>query len=233
MRIGLCDDEPLVLQNLSRLVKECMEELGMIGKLGMFHSAVELLEEEHFAELELLFLDLAMPKMDGIEAGRQLRRLGSDCKIIVSTNMEERYKEAFQIQAFRFVTKPFQKAEIKEVLRAAWQEGAGSEEIELYEQRNLHTMRQKEIAYARSVNGAVECFAGKRVFRKEISLKELEQMLDQRLFYRISKQYLVNMGKIGRYCEGKVLIQGKELKVAVRRRKEFEKAYVEFELNHG
>ncbi len=67
----------------------------------------------------------------------------------------------------------------------------------------------------------------------EGSLSEMEGILDSRLFYKISKQYIVNLRVISKYQDEKVTIQGTELKVSVRRKKDFEKAYQMFQIKYS
>ena len=66
----------------------------------------------------------------------------------------------------------------------------------------------------------------------ERSLSELEGILDSRLFYKISKQYIVNLKEIDEYSNGRVTIRETELKVSVRRKKEFEKIYHMFQIKY-
>lgn len=79
------------------------------------YSAQELLSFQK--EIDFLLLDIDMPKMDGIAAARILNARGIDYKIVMLTSKSERFKEAFRIGAFRFVTKP-----VSEELRFVYME---------------------------------------------------------------------------------------------------------------
>lgn len=68
MHIGICDDEIAELQSLKRMIESYCDAHGLEAEIHLFASGVELLSEsEH---LDLLFLDIAMPGVDGIEAGQ-------------------------------------------------------------------------------------------------------------------------------------------------------------------
>ena len=90
--------------------------------------------------------------------------------------------------------------------------------------------QQKSVLYVYSCNSEVEIYLDKGIFRKKSSLSEMEGVLDNRLFYRVSKQYIVNMSRINSYQKGIITIRGTEIKVSVRRKKEFEKAYMCFKI---
>ena len=72
MHIGICDDEIAELQSLKRMIESYCDAHGLEAEIHLFASGVELLSEsEH---LDLLFLDIAMPGVDGIEAGKRFRK---------------------------------------------------------------------------------------------------------------------------------------------------------------
>ena len=71
-----------------------------------------------------------------------------------------------------------------------------------------------------------------RILRKDCSLSELEQELSKELFFRVSRQYIVNLGKITEYAKGSIHIQGKKILISRRRKKEFEQAYLEYDLRY-
>ena len=63
-------------------------------------------------------------------------------------------------------------------------------------------------------------------------MKELENQLDKRLFFRIHRKYIVNMAQIRQYRDGKVQMRDADFPVSRRRKKEFEQAYMEFDLKY-
>lgn len=230
IKIGICDDEKIVLSILGTLVEQCLDELEEEGQIVTFDSGEKLLEEVE--SLNVLFLDIEMPGLDGIEIGNRIQKQNLDCKIILATSRQERFKEAFKINAFRFVTKPFQKNEVREALEDVFQTRVGMEKIEVYRDRVSYTFCQKDIMYIEPVDSSVEFVLKEGVFRKEISLKELEAILDDRLFFRVNKQCIVNMRYVEAYKNGVIQVWEAEIRVSVRRKKEFEKAYMVFDINY-
>ncbi len=232
IKIGICDDEKIVLSVLGTLVKQSLEELEEGGKIINFHSGEELLEEAE--KLDVLFLDIEMPGLDGIEVGSQIQKRNLDCKVIMATSRQDRFKEAFKINAFRFITKPFQKSEVKESLEDVLKTRVGMEKIEVYRERVPYKLYQKDIMYMEAVDSSVEFVLRDGVFRKETSLKQLEKELDDRLFFRVNKQYIVNMKYIDihTYKDGIIQVGAAKIRVSVRKKKEFEKAYTVYDINY-
>lgn len=231
IKTGICDDKKRSLTLLEGTISECLKELETAAEIFTYDSGKDLLKD--YEQLDLIFLDIEMPEMDGIETGKIIREKGYAGKIIMASANTEKFKEAFTIDTFRFVSKPFQKEEVMEALKDYIETRLGTEEIKVHRKRNEFVFYQKEILYVYAVNSSIELCMRNGIYRMEGSLSELEGILDPRLFYKISKQYIVNLKEISKYQDEKVTIQGTELKVSVRRKKDFEKAYQMFQIKYS
>ena len=228
--IGICDDQPEVLEALQKLLDEICEEKGISREIVAFTDGNELLE--HIKEIQVAFLDIEMPQLDGIELGKKIKERNPKCKVIMATGMVERFKEAFQIQALRFVTKPFSKEEVREALEAAVEGISFSKNIEVYAERNKYEIPEEEIEFIKAYNGYSEFCVGEKYFRKECSLKELEEILNEHLFVRINRDVIVNMSFVEDYDGARVVGEVNAFHISRRRRKEFERKYMEFDLKY-
>lgn len=230
MKIAICDDELLIAGQLEKIIRQILHECDMEGEIQIYQNGMELLD--NIENVQIVFLDIDMPGMDGMETGHLLRKKGSDCEIIVATSVVERYKEAFYIQACRFITKPFDEKEIEEALRYTMDRRIGTYMVEGYDRRVIVKVPEKTIQYFRAFNGYVEFYTKERVFRKETTLDEVYQCLDKRLFFKVSRSYIVNFAQILTYKGGVVVIGKQSFMVARRCRKEFEKKWIEFDLHY-
>lgn len=230
MRIGICDDEIMIAEQLEALVKECLEELEIEGQIKLFHSGEEVMKEPE--ELEVLFLDIEMPQMDGIELGHRLNAENVDCKIIMATSRMDRFKEAFKIEAYDFITKPFEKEDIKEALGRVYKSFSNMKTIEGYKERVKFEIYIKNIKFIKAVDSYVEIYVKNEKYRKDTSLTQLESILDDKFFFRINKSYLINFKWIDDYSNGTVYIDGMQFKVSIKKKKKFERRYIEYDINY-
>lgn len=228
--IGICDDEKYIVEILERRIQTYINEYAPDTVFLKFFSGKELLECGQ--KIDLLFLDIDMPEIDGIEAGRLFRYKDEDCKIVMATARSDRMREAFFLEAYRFITKPFDDAEIKEAIDSFMERRIGHQKILLYEKRMTVEISQCQIMYIQTYDSYTEFIVDQRILRSEKSLKELEAELDERMFMRIDRKYIVNFKKIDHYDKGIVSIAGKKIKVARRRIHEFEMRYREFDLRY-
>lgn len=226
IKIGICDDEKIILEILQQMIMECLEELDFQAEIILFSKGKDLLETE--MKLDILFLDIEMPQIDGIEVGKKLRRKGNECKIVVATSRQERFKEAFYINAFRFVTKPFEIEEVREALEEAIIALGGVEKIQVYKEWKKCDILQRDILYIEAMDSSVEFITKEGIYRKEISLTKLEKEFKEKGFFRINRQCIVNMAQIEKYERGTVLINNDNKSVSQRRKKEFCLAYREY-----
>ncbi len=230
IEIGICDDNPMAVQQLREMTEEYLEKEGIEAIILAFNSGTEVLETSR--KPDILFLDIEMPKEDGIETGKKLREQGCDCRIIMATSMVERFKEGFHIGASRFVTKPFDKEEVWEALGHALQGFIGRRMVELYEKRIPYRIEERQILYIQAYNSYAEAVVKGRRLRIDNSIVRMVNELDSRLFCQASRAFLVNLAHIEDYDEGTIHIAGEKIQVSRRNRKKFEQAYREYDLNY-
>lgn len=230
MKVGICDDETHIVQALTDLVGKGLKKINESAEIVPVTSGNDLIGLAK--ELDAVFLDIEMPEMDGFEVGRQIKSRNPSCKIIMATGRTDRFKESFKINAFRFITKPFDQNEIDEAIEEIANLKIGDEFIVLSINRIQFDVQQKEIIYLKAFNGYTEALTGEGCYRRDISLRQIRELLDDRLFFRVSKQHIVNMLYVTAFGNGKIQIGGVSVPVARRNQKEFEKRYMEFELNY-
>ena len=209
MDIGICDDDMKTLLSLKETVTEYCKSKGLEGEVHLFASGGELLALS--GHLDLLFLDIEMPGLDGIEVGKRFRRKNGRCKIVMETCREDRVLDAFHLEACRFLLKPLKRQDV-------------------WEMRQRVEVSQRDIVYAQTYDSYTEYIVGDHLMRSERSLLELERELDPRLFFRINKKYIVNFSYIESYDNGELSIRKKKMKVSRRKKGEFERRYREFDL---
>lgn len=230
MKIGICDDELIVREILMEKIEACLKILGGEAEIIPFISGAAVLPKSK--TLDILFLDIEMPEMDGIKVGKMMHQRNPKCKIIIATSKAERIKEGFYIQAHRFITKPFLEEEIKEAIESCMKASIGKKTIVVYENRIPYEVMQCDIKYVEAYDSYCEFGIGKERMRKETSLQKLEELLEQEIFCRVSRKYIVNLLLIETYMEGVVETGGKRIEVSRRNRKIFEKRYYECDLKY-
>lgn len=98
--------------------------------------------------------------------GKIIKEKNADCPIIMSTSHVERFKDAFKIKAFRFVTKPISAEEVEEALMEIFDEKCVA--VEAFYKREKYSLRRQDIMYVVAYNGYVLLNVCGKEFRKDI-----------------------------------------------------------------
>ena len=113
MQIAICDDEKSIGLILEEKIKKLLPDV-VIEK---YLSGDELIASG--CEPDILFLDIQMPGMDGMETARILRQKNEKMVLIFVTAVEEYVFQAFDVAAFHYLVKPFSDEKFEEVVKRA------------------------------------------------------------------------------------------------------------------
>lgn len=221
------DDEPLALG----LVCAFIEQTPFLQLTGRYSNAVEALRGLHDQAADLLFLDIQMPDLTGIELARVLDRgpAGQRPRIIFTTAYNQFALESYRVDALDYLVKPFN---YEEFLRAAHKAKAYFELIQpaaaavpaalpeeeylfLKVEYQLVRIALSDILYIEGLKDYVKVHlqSEARPILSLTSLKALEEKLPPRRFMRIHRSFIVALEKVKAITRNTVQIG--EVSVAV------------------
>lgn len=100
MKIAICDDEQVMMEHICELVKQYRPDY----MVELYGCGEALLEDAQL--YDLIFLDIEMPSINGMEVAENLRKMQYSGEIIFLTGYMEYIQEAFKVRAFRYLQKP-------------------------------------------------------------------------------------------------------------------------------
>lgn len=112
-RIAICDDDA----NMRTFIKTAVQKSGISCKTAEFTDGVQL--TANYVNWDILFLDIDMPRLNGIDTADVIRRLDKRVKIIYVTGYAEYIHRSFSVHPFSFLVKPVSDAEIIKQLEEA------------------------------------------------------------------------------------------------------------------
>jgi two-component system response regulator LytT len=211
------DDEPLALQ----LVAGYIEKTPGLNLVGKFDNPLDAMDYMASESVELIFVDIQMPDLTGIEFTRAITR---GPKVIFTTAYEKYALEGFRLDVVDYLLKPFSYDEFLKAVQKALrliklenttmnQVEANNEFLFLKSEYKIRRINFNDILYIEGLKDYVKVYT--KIEPKPIlsltSLKLLESKLPEATFMRIHRSFIVNLEKIdtierSRIVFGKVYI---------------------------
>jgi len=214
-KIAVCDDEQIFVDDVVKKLKEQSEQC----EISEYISGEELLSS--LLEFDMIFLDIEMTGINGINAAFALREREYDGMIIFLTSHTEFMPDAFKVKAFRFLDKPLDSEKFNEAFSEAKKEIMNTEHI-LLSDRNGRTVYLKltDIVYLEAYGDGTYIY-GKtgKVYDTDKPLKYWKGQIGSEHFYQIHKSFIVSYLYVSDILkDGQVVMKGFKQPLDISRR---------------
>lgn len=230
MKIAVCDDEKLFRdQTIS-----CINSYDKNYRIYEYKSGQELLCTKE--DFDIIFLDIEMPGMDGMSVAKELRSKGIESIIIFLTSHAELVYDSFKVDAFRFLNKPLNPLAFKEAIGDAAFKISSTEKLVINQKGKLTNVNLKDVVYLEAFGDGTYIYdKSGNVYGTSVQLKEWEQKLQEKDFFKIHKSYIVSLMYVKNLEDGKLELNYSNTVLTVSRRnlKSFRDAYMEFIRSHA
>lgn len=193
MKILIVDDEELARARLQRMLGTL--EYSEIQEASDADEAIEMFKKEHF---DLVFLDINMPKITGLELGYELKYINPDVSIIFQTAYEEHALKAFDIGAVAYLVKPYSIEQLKQALERIKVKKVADEDLRLLSKLgdNYLLLKPEEIHYVKADLSEVMIRTAKGFSYYGQKISDLYSRLEPFGFVKIHRSYLINTNEI-------------------------------------
>lgn len=207
----IVDDEPVA----RKILQEFVEKAPFVDLQGKFENATKAREYLQNNETDLMFLDIEMPKVSGLQF---LQNAEIKPLVILTTAFPQYALEGYELDIIDYLLKPFaysrflkaiQKAKEYYDLKNANAANLLSDYIFVKSEKRIEKIELKDILYIESLGNYVTIHAGNTKFIVYLTLKSLESQLPANEFLKIHQSFLVACSKIS-------AIEGNEIKLGTK-----------------
>ena len=223
IHIAICEDDEAYASQLLSFLSDYQKETGDSFKTDVFRDGQQLLFN-YQTDYDILLLDIEMPKMSGMEAAKEIRKVDPSVTILFVTNMAQYALEGYTVQAKAYLLKPLNYYGFYLEMQSA-----------------IASLKSRNIDYllVSTDDGTIKLPAGKVVYvetdghdllyrtasgetyRSRSSMKEADAKLTQFSFARSSVSYLVNLAYVTQVTGDTITANGTALPLSRNKRKDF------------
>lgn len=213
----IVDDNPIARATLIQLVSQ-VADLELTSECCNAMEAYNYLQDN---DVDILFLDIEMPEMNGIELTRNLKKKNS--LIIFTTSKKEYAVEAFELNVADYLIKPFAPArflqavsKVRELLSTSENDiqHTGDEFIFVRDSTISRKVKFEDILYLEAMGDYVKFFTQQGMYAIHGTLKSIEGRLPANKFLRVHRSFIVAVNKIDTLENGGIVVKGKFVPVA-------------------
>ena len=172
-----------------------------------FDNGLDVLKFLQHHEVDVIFLDINIPALDGLTLAKTIHQFKHKPKIIFITAYKEHAISAFELEAFDYILKPFSESRIITTLErlSSYQTLVESphsssnqvkDTIALWYQQKLFIVNLKDIYFCEALERVVKVYTHDRTYIAKMTFSELEGKLPKSIFFRSHRSYIINITKI-------------------------------------
>lgn len=207
----IVDDEPVA----RKILQEFTEQMPFLDLLGKFESAMKAEEFLKSNKPDLIFLDIEMPKVSGLQ---MLKRINIDSMVILTTAFPQYALDGYELDIIDYLLKPFalnrflkavQKAKDFYEMKTQSGNSMPPSYIFIKSEKRIEKVELSDILYAEVLGNYVTIYTDRKKIIAYLTMKSLESQLSHADFIKIHQSFLVNRSKIES-------VEGNELKVGTK-----------------
>lgn len=215
MNCLIIDDEPLAHQVIIEYAKE-LPYLEIVAQAYLPLKALEILKTQ---DIDLIFLDIEMPKLNGLE---MLKLSRTTAEVIITSAYEQYALKGYEHQVCDYLLKPFRLDRFVQATEKALQQHqlkstanqSDSHSLFIKVDKRLIQVAIEDIHYIESYGNYVKIWTGSFFLLTAGTLSRFEEELADKQFCRIHKSYLINTRQID-YLEGNQLMMKNQVSLLV------------------
>ena len=227
LKIALCEDEQLQRELIKNYID--MSLLNKNYEIFEFKSGEELIAN-YPQNLDILFLDIQMEKINGMDTARKIRTFDNNVEIIFITGIWDYVQEGYEVRAYRYIIKPidFNSFETQLNLCIKEIENQKRPSIVATYKGEVNKIDIGSIVYIETDNRNTLIHTKEKSYRSNMGISKLEKHLEGSTFFRCHNSFLINLEYINKIVQDSVFLGEYEIQVSRHKMKELKIQFTSF-----
>lgn len=238
LKIAICDDSSFMRDTTREELLQYSFQNNIDFEIDEYESGESFLRDEtEKKKHDLVFIDYEFEEKgkNGIDIITQFRKFQKDTKVIFISSYTQMVFQSFEVDAFRFLTKPLEKEKLFKALDDFMATTAKDFRLSVSTKRETFFFQESNISYIEGFGkNSIIHFADSR---KDFICNETLGTVENRLsdaFFRCHKSFLVNMSHVESYNHGNITLDhGEEVDISRMKYKEFKEKLADYHLGRG
>ncbi len=195
VKIAICDDEEFQRNQIINLIKKGFEKTDYIESIDCFQSGEEFLSSDR-DKYDLVFMDIYMSGINGMETAKQLYSENKRTKIVFCTTSADFGVESYDVEAIRYLLKPIEEERFFKVLEFFFKNFAAKKTITVICDRIEETIVLDDILWIEALGHKSVIHTTKGNYTTRVSLTEFHKELEPYGFMKPVRYALVSVSEI-------------------------------------
>lgn len=222
IRIALVEDDPLYIKQLREYLERYENDSGHKFLISQFTDGDEI-AIGYKASYDIILMDVEMRFMDGMTAAQKIREKDSSVVIIFITNLPQYAIRGYAVDALDYVLKPISYFAFSQRIDRALErmERRTRKYIYVNNREGGQKLDQARITYVEVQGRRLLFHTLDGTVATQYTLHEAEELLDEKMFFRCNKGYLVNLEQVSGIQDDNAIVGGEQVQISRSKKKAF------------
>ncbi len=231
VKIALCDDSLEDSSMLETCLRTLSKQTSIQVAVTKFLTGFDLLE--HYTnDYDIIFLDVQMPTINGIELAKKIRDIDGTVSLVFMTNFPQYAMNGYSVRAYQYLLKPVSMQEIRKEIGPLLQRASQEQKqtITVHNDDGLFVVNLNDLQFAETCGSRyIQLTLSDRTIILHQSMAALEKQIANPRFFRCHASYLVNFNYIKSILDRDIeLLGGIRIPVSRHRKKALKEAFMHY-----